>query len=127
MKMQRQSHTNLHPRNALPSPEDLYVNIPSGSGGAIQVGVKTDVRKKLYLNGKEGTEIEGAHYSAVDLGGTYVGSQKVAGFTYDKNEYTVVIDASYVAGSGHIGMLLPPPYNSSFPSDDNSWTVGKMS
>ena len=124
--MRHQSRTNLHPKVALPSPEDLYVNIPSGSGGAIQVGVKTDVRKKLNFIGKEGTEIEGAHYTAVDLGGTYVGSKNITGFTYNTNEYTVLIDDSYVAGSGSIGMLLPEPYSSSFPTNDNSWTVGKM-
>lgn len=126
MNMRHQSLINLHPKTALPNPEDLRINIPSGSGGTVQVGVKTDVRKKLNFIGKEGTEIAGEHYTAVDLGGTYVGSQNITGFTYNTNEYTVLIDDSYVAGSGAIGMLLPEPYNSSFPTNDNLWTVGKM-
>lgn len=126
MKKQHLLKLNSHPKIALPNPEDLYVNVPSGSGGAIGIGEKTDVRKKLYFIGKEGTEIEGMHYTAIDLGGTYVGSKNITGFAYNADEYTVVIDDSYVAGSGTIGMILPPPYDNSFPTSENSWVVGKL-
>lgn len=125
-KKRPQLRIRLNPKTALPKPEDLYLNIPSGSGGALQVGVNTDVRKKMYFIGKEGTEIEDTHYTAVDLGGTYVGSKNVTGFTYNKNEYVALIDNTYVSGSAHIGMFLPEPYSTSFPTDENSWTVGKM-
>lgn len=105
----------------------MRINVPSGSGGALQIGVKTDVRTRLNFIGLEGTPFEGQKFTAVDLGGTYMGSKNVTGFTYDRTEYTVWIDESYVAGSGAIGMILPPPYNSVFTPDENSWVVGKMS
>lgn len=55
-----------------------------------------------------------------------MGSKNVTGFTYDATEYTVLIDESYVTGSGAIRMILPPPYDSSFPPSENSWVVGKI-
>lgn len=80
----------------------------------------------MNLIGLEGTPFAEQKFSAVDLGGTYVGSKNVTGFTYNTNDYTVLIDETYDAGSGTIGMILPPPYNSVFPTNENSWVVGKM-
>lgn len=92
----------------------------------MQIGVKTDVRTRFNFIGRDGTTFEEQKFSAVDLGGTYVGSKNVIGFTYNPDDYTVLIDASYVAGSGAIEMLLPPEYNNVFPTNENSWEVGKI-
>ena len=104
----------------------MRISVSSGSGGALQIGFKTDVRTRLNFIGLDGTPFEGQKFTAVDLGGTYMASKKVTGFTYDNTEYTVLIDESYVAGSGVIGMILPPPYDSAFPTSENSWVVGKI-
>lgn len=127
--MRKQKRLRIHLRNpdkALPTPEQVRINIPSGSGGALQIGVKTDVRTKFYFIGLEETPFDGQKFTAVDLGGTYVGSKNVKGFTYNPENYTVEIDDTYVVGSGAIGMLLPPEYNNVFPPSENSWVVGKM-
>lgn len=130
MKMRHQSCTNLRPKTALPKPEDLYVNVPSGSGGALHVGVKTDVRKKLNFIGKEGTEIEGTIYTPMELGGTYIGSKNITGFqfnTEETGEYNVLIDASYEAGKGAVSAIMTgTKYADAFPLDSCTWVVGKF-
>jgi hypothetical protein len=116
----------INPDKALPTPEQLYINVPSGSGGALEIGVKTDVRTRFNFIGKEGTPFADQIFSAVDLGGNYVGSKNVAGFTYNQNDYTLEIDNNYVSKSGSIAMMLPQEYDEAFSGSENSWVVGRI-
>lgn len=108
----------------------MILNLPSGSGGAVEVGTAVDVRTKLNFIGKSGTDFAGQIFTAIDLGGTYVGSSGVAGFTFNTpatGEYGVLIDDNYVANSGQvIAMMIGTPYEDAFPTSSCTWKVGRI-
>ena len=108
----------------------MYVNVPSGSGAGVEVGVATDVTIKLNFIGKSGTEFAGQKFSAIDLGGVYTGSVGVTGFSFNTpitGENKVQITSDYVANTGKIiAIMAGTPYEDLFPQSDCQWTVGRI-
>lgn len=117
----------LHPKKALPTPDQIYLNVPSGSDSAIEVGTSVDVRTKMYFIGKDSTEFEGQHFTPEDLGGGY-SFNSATGASYDYDTHMLSITSEYNADNFATlnCNMFGTDYYSAFPVADNTWKIGRI-